>query len=87
MPYTAKARARSAAGNSVWMKERTWGTISAAMAPCRTREPTSIPPLWAVPVSTDATVKPARPARNTRLRPWLSPSRPPVISSSAKARV
>jgi hypothetical protein len=57
------------------------------MAPWRAREPTSIPALWAVPVSTDTTVNPARPTRKTRLRPKLSPSRPPVISSSANAKV
>jgi hypothetical protein len=40
-----------------------------------------------VPVSTDASVNPARPVRKTVLPPYRRPSRPPVISSSAKARV
>ena len=37
----------------------------------------------AAPHSADMTVKPATPMRNSRFRPKMSPSRPPVISTSA----
>ncbi|CAM5299964.1 hypothetical protein SFUMM280S_10649 [Streptomyces fumanus] len=56
------------------------------MAPCRTREATSISGFTASPQSAEARVKPPMPTRKTRLQPWMSPSRPPVINPAAKAR-
>jgi hypothetical protein len=41
----------------------------------------------AAATSADAATKPASPARNVRLRPMISPSLLPVISSSEKASV
>jgi hypothetical protein len=69
------------------MMDRIWGIIVAAMAPWSTRAATSSSGLWAAAHATEATVKPATPIRNRRLRPRMSPSRPAVISTSANARV
>ena len=41
--------------------------------------------LSAAPQSAEAAVKPSMPSQNSRRRPWMSPSRPPVISMQAKA--
>ena len=86
-PYRPKAAARSLTGKLAWMMDRIWGIIVAAMAPCRTRDATSSSGLWAAAHGPEATVKPATPIRNRRLRPRMSPRRPAVISTSANARV
>jgi hypothetical protein len=57
----------------------------APMTPWKIREPISMAGLWARPQSAEATVKPAMPSMNMRLRPKMSPSRPPVISVTANA--
>src|SRR3954471_1899471 len=49
---------------------------TAAPTPCRKRAPISAPWLGASPHRIDAAVKNTTPARNTRLRPNRSPSRP-----------
>lgn len=84
-PNSPKTLPRSCAGKVACTIDRTCGTISAAMPPWRMREATSISGLAARPHSAEATVKPPMPTRKTRLRPWMSPSRPPVIRPAAKA--
>jgi len=66
-----------------WMTARTWGTMIAPIAPCTTRLAISMLGLWAAPHSADMMVKPMTPMRNSRLRPKMSPSLPPVISTRA----
>lgn len=61
--------------------------ITAAAAPCTTRKPISTAGLGARAHATDATVNPTTPRTNTRRRPAMSPSRPPVTSSTANGRV
>jgi hypothetical protein len=41
-PNIPKAALRSRAGKETWMTESTWGYMSAAVRPCRTRDTTSI---------------------------------------------
>ncbi len=60
---------RSWAGKVAWMIDSTWGTISAAVPPWRTRVAISISGPEARPQSAEATVKPLIPSRNSRLRP------------------
>ncbi len=67
------------------MIDMTCGTISAAAAPWRRREPASISALTASPQAVEARVKPATPSWNVRLRPMMSPSLPPVMRSTANA--
>src|SRR4051794_10501245 len=75
--YALIARARSAGcGNSVTMIARITDAWTAAPTPCRKRAPISAPWLGASPHRIDAAVKNTTPARNTRLRPNRSPSRP-----------
>ena len=73
--------------NVTWMIASTCGTMAAARAPCSTRAPMSISGLHAIAHSAEAAMKPPTPIRNIRLRPTMSPSRPPVMSSTAKASV
>ncbi len=80
------ARARSPAGKVTRMIASTCGFISAAVSPCSTRAAISTAGLVARPQSAEAAVKPAMPAMNKRLRPYRSPSRPPVTSRIANAR-
>ncbi len=84
-PNMPKTLPRSCAGKVTWMIARTCGTISAAIAPWRTRAAISIPGSAAMPHSAEATVNPPMPSRKSRRRPWMSPSRPPVIRPTAKA--
>lgn len=85
-PNSPKTFPRSSAGKVACTIDRTCGTIIAAIPPCRMREATSISGFAAKPHSADASVKPPMPMRNSRLRPWMSPSRPPVIRPAANAR-
>src|SRR5262244_1083530 len=82
-PQTPKTFPRSWGGKVTWMIARICGTIRPAIAPSKNRAPISIPGLTATPHSADATVNPATPSRKIRLRPKMSPSRPPVINSAA----
>jgi hypothetical protein len=84
-PNIPKAPARSWGGKVTWMTERIWGNMIAPISPCSTREPISMPGLWASPQRAEASVNPAMPMMNSRLRPKMSPRRPPVISMTAKA--
>ena len=53
------------------------GETSAAPKPCSAREPISIPDELETPLTNDATVKTATPAKNRRRRPNRSAIRPP----------
>ncbi len=82
-PKLPKAAARSRGGKATWITESTCGYISAAISPCTTREITSMSALRAKPHAAEASTNPAIPVMNRRLRPKMSPSRPPVISTTA----
>jgi len=82
-PKPASALIRSRGGKMTWMTDSTCGTMIAPIAPCATRQAMSMPGPCAAPHRAEKTVKPATPIRNSRLRPNMSPSRPPVISTSA----
>lgn len=69
------------------MSASTWGTMIAAVRPWSARATTSNSVLGAAAHIADARTKPLTPRRNIRLRPKMSPSRPPVISRTAKLRV
>jgi hypothetical protein len=84
-PNIPKAPARSRGGKVTWMIERIWGNMIAPISPWSTRDPISMPGLWASPQRAEASVNPAMPMMNRRLRPKMSPRRPPVISMTAKA--
>ena len=51
-------------------------TIAAA-APCSRRATTRLPPFQAMPQRAEATINSATPPMNVRLRPRVSPNRPP----------
>ncbi len=53
------------------------GTSNAPPSPCSERAAMSRPMVGATAQSSDAALNPARPARKTRRRPYLSPSAPP----------
>ena len=69
------------------MIERVAGIISAAPTPCTTRLITSEVESTAKPAVAEERAKITTPARNIRRRPKMSPSRPPVASSTAKESV
>jgi hypothetical protein len=80
--------ARSEASlNVVVMIDSTAGASSAAPRPCATRPATSIPGELASPLTADAAVNSATPARNRRLRPNRSPARPPSSKKPPNASV
>jgi hypothetical protein len=81
------ARPRSCGGNVFVMIESVPGIISAAPTPCSAREPTSQPSFGAKPIVAEAKAKMPTPNRKTRRRPKMSPSRPPVTSSTANVSV
>ncbi len=78
-----KARARAPSGKSVWIVASTCGTIIAAAPPCAARAKISIDADPDSAHHSEASVKPSMPVMNTRLRPTMSPRRPPVITSAA----
>ncbi len=83
-PQTAKAMARSRPAKTAFTVDRVDGRIIAAPTPCSTRAAMSIVPPTANPARTLATTKTTMPRRNSRRRPWMSPTRPTVSSSAAK---
>ncbi|OKI70385.1 hypothetical protein AMK14_14580 [Streptomyces sp. TSRI0445] len=85
-PYRLIARARRGPRVAAWIVASTCGSISAAAAPCATRAPTSVQASGASPQASEVIPKAAMPIRNSRLRPTMSPSRPPRTSSTAYAR-
>ena len=75
--YALIARARSVGvGNSITMIARITEACIAAPMPCRKRAAINSVELSAAPHSSEAIVNRVTPARNTRLRPSRSPSRP-----------
>ena len=85
-PYKAMARVRASPVTSWpgWWPS-TCGTINAAAAPWAIRAATRIPAVGASPQTRESTVNSDSPIRKSRLRPKVSPSRPPVTSSTAYA--
>ena len=69
------------------MIESVAGIISAAPTPCTTRLATRSVWLAASPAVAEERAKMTTPKRNMRRRPKMSPSRPPVASSTAKESV
>src|SRR3954468_865872 len=75
---TPNAFARSRpSGKVTATRESAAGASSAANKPCSARAPSSMPVFTAAPPRAEATAKPIRPVRKTRLRPHMSPKRPP----------
>jgi hypothetical protein len=83
MPKMERARGRSRGGNSAWIDATACGAIAAAASACRMRPAISASGDQASPHSSEAAANPARPPRNTTLRPNRSPSRPPVMRNTA----
>ena len=69
------------------MIESVAGIISAAPTPWTMRLTTSAVASGAKPAVAEERVKMTTPKRNMRRRPKMSPSRPPVASSTANERV
>ena len=69
------------------MIESVAGIISAAPTPWTTRLATRSVELAASPAVAEERAKMTTPKRNMRRRPKMSPSRPPVASSTAKESV
>ena len=81
------ARPRSCGGNVFEMIERVPGIMNAAPTPWTARLATSQPWVGARPIVALETANTTTPNRNMRRRPKMSPSRPPVTSSTAKVSV
>jgi hypothetical protein len=64
---------------------RAAGASTAANAPWNARAVISIPNETAAPPTAEEIANPARPAMKTRLRSYMSPSRPPTSSRLPKA--
>ena len=65
--YLAIARARASPSKWSWMPLSTWGSISAAPAPCSTRARISSPGSGASPAHSEPVPNTPVPARNRRL--------------------
>ena len=81
------ARPRSCGGNVFEMIERVPGIMNAPPMPWIARPATSQCWLGARPIRALDRAKTATPNRNMRRRPKMSPSRPPVTSSTANVSV
>ena len=77
------ARGCSSVGKTLQTSASESESIGAAPAPCSTRPRMREPWPSAAPETTEPTANKARPARKTRLRPNMSPSRPAVTTSTA----
>src|SRR5690349_10744514 len=86
-PKAANAFVISSSAKTSLIIPKPCGMSSAPNAPWTTRAAIRVPGVGAAAHSADAVVKPTIPTMNTRRRPKRSPSRPPVISSTAKASV
>ncbi len=86
-PQVPIATCRRAAGNSGSTRASELGTTSAAKAPCSARAAVSTPASGAAPHSALNAAKPPSPARNSRLRPYRSASRPAGMSIAANTRL
>ena len=82
----AKALPRSAGAVKVVVRRAsTDGASSAPKAPWTVRAVTSMAKLTEAPPSADAPANPIRPIMRARLRPMMSPMRPPRSSRLPKA--
>ena len=87
-PHTPSARLRSApSAKEVVMIARLAGESTAPPRPCSARAPISRPREPANAQSSEAELKSAVPARNTRRRPSRSAARPPSSRKPAKVIV
>ena len=84
-PNTVNAFCRSAPTNASRTIPSPCGISSAAAAPWARRKPISISGLCANAHAIDAATKPSEPSTNSRLRPKMSPRRPPAIRPTANA--
>jgi hypothetical protein len=82
-PISPSARPRSLSGNVALTIATVFGSISAPPAPCRARQASSTANAGARPPATEAPVNTAEPMMKTRLRPNMSPRRPPSTSKPA----
>ena len=71
-------------GKVVAINARPVGEAIAAPTPCSSRAITSVASSQATPHSTEAMVNSATPTMKVRLRPMVSPSRPPSSISPPK---
>ncbi len=83
-PQMPSAVPRRSAGNVATMRAMVCGISMAAPSPCRARAPISSAGFWEIPHSRLATVKTATPKMKTVRCPRRSPSRPAVMSSTAR---
>jgi len=67
------------------MMPRTWGTISAALAPWAMRATTRTVIVGAKAQAAEAIMNSVMPRKNIFRRPYMSPSRPPVMRPAVKA--
>ena len=74
-------------GNAWVISASVAGIMNAAPTPWTARKATSIVSLGDSPISAAAAPNTMTPNRNIRLRPKMSPSRPPVTSSTANVSV
>ena len=77
------ARPRSAAGKERVIMATLTQRMAAAPSPWKQRAAMSIPSEGAAPQSAEPSVKTARPARKSGLRPSMSASRPKVSKTAA----
>ncbi len=86
-PKTPHAFLVSAGPNRSRVSPKPCGSITAPHAPCTIRAVISVEGDCAAAHTIEVRVKPPIPASSTRLRPYMSPSRPPVSSATAIASV
>jgi len=80
-----RARACCPAGNALQTIASESGSIGAAPIPCRALPAIRVNSSFAAPATTDPSAKKTMPARKSRLRPNMSPSRPAVTTNAAIA--
>lgn len=83
-PQTPNAAPRRSAGNVFVMMVSVCGISMAAPSPCTARNPISQPALGARPHAADAAVNTPMPRANMIRGPIRSPSRPAVITRTAR---
>jgi hypothetical protein len=76
------AAARSSGVNDACRMARLPGVSSAPPTPCNARQTTNTPTFGASPQPAEATANQTVPTRNTRRRPYRSPSEPPTSSNA-----
>ncbi len=86
-PSAANALVICAGGNRSRISPNACGVSIAADRPCTTRAAISEPGDQATAHAAEATTNPVRPIMSIRLRPNMSPSRPPAIRPTAMASV